>query len=726
MKKIYKIVPFAAFIMTLASCTESHLLSFDVEKPETIVNQEEINAYDYLKTYVDRTANPDFKLGVGISLSDYTSKNLMYRLVNNNFDQITLTTGMQHHDIVQSDGSFLMDDLNKLLTTASNANVSIFGNSLVWDKNQNGTYLNELLKPLTVSIKPYVNLLNKTSLSSNSLSGWTVSTATGGSVSVVDGKGLNNGKAIKLVSGSSSSSATDLQLTAPDINVISGHQYEVIMYVKSETNGEARFSFDGLSNNTPELDWTSSGIKTSTFETNYIWKPIKFTIKDFTSTSIKLHFDFGYKPNTTYYIDTATLYLRDLADSGNSGGGGSSNGDKIWLEAECGTLGNSGKWATYTNDATASEGKYVMVASATQNNSPSTSTVSDLITYDFNVSTSGSFTLYARMSCTVNNGADDSFHFKIDNGSWRTFNGEMTGGTTFTWYSLITQTLAPGTGHTITVAYREDGAKLDKLYITNGGDVPTGIGGTASNCGGVVIEANKSADEKAYIVNSELERWISGVVSNSKEVVKAWNVLNEPMDDANPTEVKSGVGVAASETQFFWQDYLGGKAYGVKAFKLAKENANPTDLLFISDYGLEENLEKCRGLIQYVEYLETNGAQVDGIASKMHLNVYSDKDNIATMFELLAATGKKIAISDFYVKILSESPTAEDLQLQSDMYRYVIDTYAQKVPLAQRYGITLSKIQDTSTDKSSLWDSSSILNRKPSYKGYAEGLKSLK
>jgi endo-1,4-beta-xylanase len=224
-------------------------------------------------------------------------------------------------------------------------------------------------------------------------------------------------------------------------------------------------------------------------------------------------------------------------------------------------------------------------------------------------------------------------------------------------------------------------------------------------------------------VDTELEKWISGIVSNCKEVVKAWNVVNEPMDDANTTEVKSGTGVSDA-TQFFWQDYLGGKDYGVKAFKLAKANANSTDSLFISDYGLEKNLNKCNGLIQYVKYLETNGAQIDGIATKLNLNIFSDRDKILKMFELLANTGKKIAVTDLYVDATISTPTAEMLQLQSDMYRIFIESYAQKVPVSQRYGITLRGIQDTSADAQGLWNSNLI--RKPAYSGFAEGLKLLK
>lgn len=77
-----------------------------------------------------------------------------------------------------------------------------------------------------------------------------------------------------------------------------------------------------------------------------------------------------------------------------------------------------------------------------------------------------------------------------------------------------------------------------------------------------------------------------------------------------------------------------------------------------------------------------------------------------------------------YVDATISTPTAEMLQLLSDMYRFVIESYAQKVPVSQRYGITLRGIQDTSADAQGLWNSNLI--RKPAYSGFAEGLKLLK
>lgn len=148
MKKIYRILPLAALLLSLASCTESHVLPYEVEKPESIANQEIIDAYADLKTYVDRTANPDFKLGVGISLADYVNKSVQYRLVNKNFDEVSCGYEMKHGAIVQADGSLALDNVNKLLKAAQEANVSVFGHTLCWHANQNAKYLNSLIAPI--------------------------------------------------------------------------------------------------------------------------------------------------------------------------------------------------------------------------------------------------------------------------------------------------------------------------------------------------------------------------------------------------------------------------------------------------------------------------------------------------------------------------------------------------------------------------------------------------
>ena len=51
----------AAVVAT--SCVDDSKLLFSVDKPASIADMEYLNAYDALKTYVNSSANPDFKLG---------------------------------------------------------------------------------------------------------------------------------------------------------------------------------------------------------------------------------------------------------------------------------------------------------------------------------------------------------------------------------------------------------------------------------------------------------------------------------------------------------------------------------------------------------------------------------------------------------------------------------------------------------------------------------------
>lgn len=280
--------------------------------------------------------------------------------------------------------------------------------------------------------------------------------------------------------------------------------------------------------------------------------------------------------------------------------------------------------------------------------------------------------------------------------------------------------------------------------IATSGSVAFNLGKTATNfyfdnitlkkynpLGGTTI-VEKTAEQKKAILTTALETWIKGMVTASKDYVKAWDVVNEPMDDAKPTELKTAAGrttIAADE--FFWQDYLG-KDYALKAFQLARQYGNANDIHFINDYNLEYSIDKCKGLIEYVKYLEDKGAKIDGIGTQMHIVATSDKAKIEEMFKLLAATGKLIKISEldmgFTGNVKTAQATAEQYAAQSEMYKYVIKKYFELIPAAQRYGITIWAPQDSPATSSwragepiGLWTEGFV--RKPAYVGTAEGLK---
>lgn len=153
MKHLYKVLLCVSGLVMATACDDDPL-DFQVDKPAEFALQEEINSYADLKTYVDRNANPAFKLGAGVSLSGYTQKGVLYRLINSNFDEITPGQGMSHGAIVQADGSLNLNNVNTLLATAEKAGTTVFGHALAWHRNQNAAYLNGLLSPLIVESPP--------------------------------------------------------------------------------------------------------------------------------------------------------------------------------------------------------------------------------------------------------------------------------------------------------------------------------------------------------------------------------------------------------------------------------------------------------------------------------------------------------------------------------------------------------------------------------------------
>lgn len=126
-------------------------------------------------------------------------------------------------------------------------------------------------------------------------------------------------------------------------------------------------------------------------------------------------------------------------------------------------------------DPLASNNKYIEVIEGL--NSPNEAPNNDMSTINipFTIIENGDFNVFARLNCPTYD--DDSFWIKLNNESFAMSNGLVTSG--WEWKKLNNYFLEAG-DHTITIAYREDGAKLDKLCITNNGYTPLGIGGSDS------------------------------------------------------------------------------------------------------------------------------------------------------------------------------------------------------------------------------------------------------
>ena len=703
---------FLAALGTLASCKKYEALKFEVDKPETVALQEQIDAYPALKSYINRSAHPNFKWGAALSLPEYVNKTVKYRLVNRNFDEIVMGYEMKHGAVVQNDGSLALDNVRRLVNIAQEAGITIYGHTLAWHANQNANYLKGLIAPLLVTAPGNQNDLNTAGLKDETFNGW--SKANPGAEISVTNAGMGAGtKAIKLVSTATSNSATALRLVSPNITVIPGKRYEVLAYIKSNVPGEGRISFEGLTNNTPTVDWMKTGKATETFQTTISWKEIRFQVNDFTGNTIKLNFDLGYKPNVTYYIDINNLYVYDptgpaqitnLVKDGDfesgSGWGGWGGSSTRGVTAIGMGYGNTGKAFFVTNPTRSANFWDVQTLYQLDN------ALNLNETYELSFWVKGTAAGIIRPELQSPNFSSNGF-------------GQVN--VTTDWRLITAATTVTATDRNrLIFSY---GEYQGTVYIDN-------VVLRSTKAAGGTTLAEKTATEKQIIIEAALDNWINGMVTTTKGYVKAWDVLNEPMDDGKPFELKTGVGrtnMAADE--FYWQDYLG-KDYGVKAFQMARKYGNASDIHFINDYNLEYNLDKCRGLIEYAKYIESKGAKIDGIGTQMHIDINSDKGKIEEMFKLLAATGKLIKVSELDIGlggVTTANATKEQYQKQAEMYKFVIDKYFQLIPAAQRYGITIWSPLDSPANSSwragepiGLWNEAYV--RKLAYQYAAQAL----
>ncbi|SDJ98122.1 Por secretion system C-terminal sorting domain-containing protein [Catalinimonas alkaloidigena] len=145
-------------------------------------------------------------------------------------------------------------------------------------------------------------------------------------------------------------------------------------------------------------------------------------------------------------------------------------------EVECGTVG--GNWLTLF-DTLASNGAYVTVDSAKADSTSTTVAPAgseNAIAITFSADSTGTYALALRVNCPTGN--DDSFWIKMDDGEFVSYNGLNTNG--WEWKNITSYELTEGE-HTLTIAYREDGALLDKISFSARPYLPMEMGDEAAN-----------------------------------------------------------------------------------------------------------------------------------------------------------------------------------------------------------------------------------------------------
>ena len=97
MKRYSKFLLFATVLASgFASCADEDIVEYIPEvKPDELLQDEKFNQYDVLKSYVDRTTSPNFKLGAGVTVSSFLEQKQEYVLAVSNFDELTPGNAMK-------------------------------------------------------------------------------------------------------------------------------------------------------------------------------------------------------------------------------------------------------------------------------------------------------------------------------------------------------------------------------------------------------------------------------------------------------------------------------------------------------------------------------------------------------------------------------------------------------------------------------------------------------
>ncbi len=688
---------------SLMGCADQTIDNFYVEKPASIAQYEYLNAYGNLKDYLSQRAgiNPDFKLGVGVSASDYNKFGQVYRITNANFHQITAGNAMKYASIVGDDGSMDFSTVTAFVDAASKAGVEVYGHTLCWHEQQNVKYLNSLIADKELDIDPNEKLEVEDAIHEFKNDAKFPFYVMGYEPQIVDGI-----------------------LTVPEypgewyqffvmdgLSTVPGRTYKVTAKVKGSKAGSMNVQLG---------NWGATLEKQMEFSDD--WAECSVTIDGVTTESSFVVF----QPGT--YDGKLEIEWVKLSHH---------ESPAVEVESEV-------TFKTYT------DGPFPFFAMGCEppviNGCIHFVPTGDwsqffILPGGENSLTEGDYVLYLDITASKNaegvqlimqNGwGDDAQNLSVpvpisagDNVVRLKFSG-VTGGN----YDVI---LKPQTTDATLDVRSVKVCKVEKLN-----KIPV------------------TPEEKAEILTAEMERWIKGMMEATAGQVKAWDVVNEAIS-GGPWGQRydlqhAATGSGDQSNKFYWQDYLGDNFVRIPvkfARKYFAENGgNPEELkLFINDYNLEsdwDDNQKLKSLIQWIEQWESDGeTKIDGIGSQMHIKCYmnpdtqaSNEQHVVKMLELMAATGKLVRITELDMglcdengnTVKTEDVTFEQHQAMARFYKFVIDKYFEIVPLSQQYGICQWAQTDSPEGSGwrpgepiGLWDLN--YSRKPAYGGFADGL----
>ena len=695
--------------LMLVGCADYDDWNYNVEKPNTIAGYEYLNDYAPLKENLDRQANPNFKLGGALAVNTFNEKGVLLRLAAHNFDEIVAGNAMKMASCVSENGEMDFGTVQNFVSNAEEAGVSVYGHTLAWHAQQPVKWLNKLLKDRELDIDPDAKIETLTSVNSfeDLLDQAFPYYAMGCAPAIINGamhyEADGNWNQFFIFPAGNGNS-----LTAGD--------YLVRLYMKASNDAE------GLQL-TIQNGWSNAQNISVNFKAKEGDQVYELQLPGVTADPAS-GYDVILKPQTANVnLDVKKIEFYKLESPA------------IEVEKEV-------NFYTYENKPDGPFPHYPMgvtppiVNGALHYESDGNWNQFFVVPGGDNPLTEGDYVIYVDMAA---NKAASGVQLTIQNG----WGGDADNKT-------VAIPVKEGR-HKYQLKYPEvKGGNYDCILKPQTADVNLDFY-SLTVC--QVVKMNSiplTPEEKKDTLTWAMDRWISGMMEACEGKVKAWDVVNEAISGGNP----DAEGVYAlqhapeggSETDFFWQDYLGDLDYVRTAVKLARQYGPEDIKLFINDYNLESDWDqngKLKSLIKWIERWEADGiTKIDGIGSQMHISCYADaktqeskKAAIVNMLQLMAATGKLVRISELdmgYVDANGNDVTTANMteaqhKEMAELYKFVVSKYLEIIPKNQQWGICQWCITDSPADSgwrkgqpTGLWDSNYC--RKHTYAGFADGL----
>lgn len=700
-----KLLPALALGMVVESCVDDAILPYSVQKPTSVAQYEYLNNYDVLKSYLDRAKNPNFKLGLAASVSDFVQQGVVYEVVTTNFDEMTAGNAMKYASVVADDGTMNFSTVSNFVDVAKAAGITIYGHTLGWHAQQNMTYLNGLIADKEITVDPgdmevvqdaYFDYSKYTDYPFYVM-GYTPEFVDGCMVSHYPGEWYQ-------------------YFVADQIPTSVGLNYKLTVCIQGSAPGSLNAQFGNWGN-----------LLEQTVSFNEDWQEVSV---EFANCPVESSF-VVFQPGT-FDGDVRIKWLKVTHTVAPSIGKEVPVIEHDFSDGEPISGWGEGLKISVVDGACVIENP-----SAAQN-------WEKQLCYEQTAPFENGKTYFLRLK--VKGTKDGAIVAGFQNPNGYVGCGDFPAfSVTTDWQEVKVSTTC--TGDNATRLLFNVGDYEGTLYFD---DVCLFYEEKTN-----MIEM--TPEEKKDTLTWALDNWVKGMMEATGGYVTAWDLANETVSGVD-NDGDGFYDLQSSEngdptTNFYWTDYLGDIDYvrilESRARKYFKEyGGDPSKLkLFINDFNLEswwDGNQKVKSLVEWIRRWESDGVtKIDGIGTQMHVSYIlneadqkAQEDAIVNMFKILAESGKLIKISEldmgivdkaFGTAVKTENVTYEQQLKMAEFYQFIISKYFEIIPVEQQYGITQWCATDSPADSgwrpgepTGLWDSS--FKRKPTYAGFANGL----